>query len=114
MALSRSANTHFDFRTQYAAGYMVRTGHARQLYDYDETRQIQNDVVSQSDKALPFIHLAYEALLYVPFSLFPYETAYFLFFWINVFFLVWAFFLLRALRRSGDFCRQLFSCAFYR
>jgi hypothetical protein len=95
MALSRSANTHFDFRTQYAAGYMVRTGHARQLYDYDETRQIQNEVVSQSDKALPFIHLAYEALLYVPFSLFTYETAYFLFFGINVFFLVWAFFLLR-------------------
>jgi hypothetical protein len=95
MAFSRSANTHFDFRTQYAAGYMVRTGHASQLYDYDETRQIQNKLVSQSDKALPFIHLAYEALFYVPFSLFTYEIAYFLFFGVNVCFLVWAFFLLR-------------------
>jgi hypothetical protein len=95
MAFSQSVNTHFDFRTQYAAGYMVRTGLARQLYDYDETRQIQNKLVSPSDKALPFIHLAYEALFYVPFSLFTYETAYFLYFAVNVCFLAWAFFLLR-------------------
>jgi hypothetical protein len=51
--------------------------------------------VSPSDKALPFIHLAYEALFYVPFSLFTYATAYFLFFGVNVGFLAWAFFLLR-------------------
>jgi Glycosyltransferase family 87 len=95
MAFSRSVNTHFDFRTQYAAGYMVRTGHARQLYDYDETRQIQNQLVSPSDRTLPFIHLAYEALFYAPFSLFTYETAYFLYFGVNVAFLAWAFFLLR-------------------
>jgi hypothetical protein len=83
MAFSKSVNTHFDFRTQYAAGYMVRTGHASKLYNYDETRKIQNALVSESDKALPFIHLAYEAALYVPFSFFTYQTAYFLFFVAN-------------------------------
>jgi hypothetical protein len=95
MGLSKANNTHFDFRTQYAAGYMVRTGHARQLYDYEDTRQMQNALVSQSDKALPFIHLAYEALLYLPFSFVSYQNAYFLFFAANVALLAWAFFLLR-------------------
>jgi hypothetical protein len=95
MGLSKANNTHFDFRTQYAAGYMVRTGHARQLYDYEDTLQMQNALVSQSDKALPFIHLAYEALLYLPFSFVSYQNAYFLFFAANVALLAWAFFLLR-------------------
>jgi len=95
MAFSTKSRTHFDFRTQYTAGYMVRTGHARQLYDYDETRHFQNEKVSQADKALPFIHLAYEALFYVPFSIFRYETAYFLFFTINLAFLAWTFFQMR-------------------
>jgi hypothetical protein len=95
MAFSKSVNTHFDFRTQYAAGYMVRTGDAGKLYDYDETRKIQNALVSESDKALPFIHLAYEAVLYVPFSLFKYETAYFLFFALNAALLALAFSMMR-------------------
>jgi Glycosyltransferase family 87 len=95
MAFSKSVNTHFDFRTQYAAGYMVRTGDAGKLYDYDETRKIQNALVSESDKALPFIHLAYEAAMYVPFSFFTYQTAYFLFFAVNFGLLALAFSMLR-------------------
>ncbi len=74
---------------------MVRTGHGAQLYDYEETRQIQNERVSWSDKALPFIHLAYEALLYVPFSFFSYQTAYFLFLAVNFGFLAWAYSLMK-------------------
>jgi Glycosyltransferase family 87 len=95
ISLSRAARTHFDFRTQYTAGHMARTGHGAQLYDYEETRQIQNEKVSWSDKALPFIHLAYEALLYVPFSFFSYQTAYFLFLAVNFGLLAWAYCLMK-------------------
>ena len=66
MTLSNMSIRRFDFRTQYTAGYMVRTGHAQELFNYEITREMQNEKVSQSDKALPFIHLAYEAILYVP------------------------------------------------
>ena len=67
---------------------MVRTGDASRLYDYEETKRVQNETVSPADKALPFIHLAYEALLYVPFSFLRYQQAYALFFVVNVVLLV--------------------------
>ena len=63
--------------------------------NYEETRQFQNEKVSWSDKALPFIHLAYEALLYVPLSFFSYQTAYFLFLAVNFGFLAWAYSLMK-------------------
>jgi hypothetical protein len=83
-AFSAERNVRFDFRTQYVAGYMVRAGFAHELYDYESTRRFQNELVSESEKALPFIHLSYEALLYVPFSFLRYESAYFLFFAVNL------------------------------
>jgi hypothetical protein len=83
-AFSNERNVRFDFRTQYVAGYMVRAGFAHELYDYESTRRFQNELVSESEKALPFIHLSYEALLYVPFSFLRYEPAYFLFFAVNL------------------------------
>src|SRR6266705_337050 len=66
-----------DFRQLYTAGYMVRTGHSHELYEYNAQRHFQNQLVSPGDIALPFNHLAYEALLFVPFSLLSYRTAYF-------------------------------------
>jgi hypothetical protein len=95
MALSKERIQRFDFRTQYVAGYMVRAGFGHQLYDYEAARRFQSDRVSDSDKALPFIHLAYEALLYVPLSFFKYRTAYFFFLLGNLAFLGSSFFLLR-------------------
>lgn len=65
-----------DFRQLYTAGYMVRSGHAREIYDYDSERRFQNAVVSPEDVALPFDHLAYEALLLAPFSMLEYRAAY--------------------------------------
>src|SRR5689334_21586360 len=59
---------HFDFRHLYTAGYMVRTGHARELYQYDVEKQFEDSLLSHEEIALSFIHLAYEALLFVPFS----------------------------------------------
>jgi Glycosyltransferase family 87 len=95
MAFSKTTNTHFDFRMQYTAAYMLRSGYGRQLYDYDKTMKFQNDMVSPARQALPFDHLAYEALLYVPFSFFSYQTAYLLFFGVNLAILTYSFLLLK-------------------
>ena len=56
---------------------MVRSGNAHELYEYDAQLHFQNRLVSPGDIALPFNHLAYEALLFVPFSLLSYRAAYF-------------------------------------
>src|SRR5712691_4818469 len=66
-----------DFRQLYTAGFMVRSGYARQLYDYDSQHRFQNALVSPADIALPFNHLSYETLLFAPFSLLPFRSAYF-------------------------------------
>jgi Glycosyltransferase family 87 len=73
-----------DFRQLYAAGYMLRTGHRRQLYDFEVVEKFQNEVVSSAHGALPFNHLAYESLLFAPFSLLKYGTAYFAFLVLNL------------------------------
>jgi Glycosyltransferase family 87 len=70
---------HADFRQLYAAGYMVRSGHGHQLYDYASQVAVQNAVVSNIHRTLPFIRPAYESLLFVPLSLLPYRSAYFTF-----------------------------------
>src|SRR5258708_5408211 len=44
-----------DFRQFYAAGFMVRTGHAVQLYDYPAQKKFQDEFVSQEAVALPFV-----------------------------------------------------------
>src|SRR6266849_9024976 len=70
---------HCDFRHLYAAGYMVRTGHRGELYDYNVEQRFQDNLVSREAIALPFNHLAYEALLFVPYSYLSYRFGYFLF-----------------------------------
>src|SRR5258708_21749620 len=79
-----------DFRHLYAAGYMVRTGHRGELYDYGVEQRFQNRLVSPEAIALPFNHLAYEALLFVPYSYLSYRGGYFLFLATNVAVLAWA------------------------
>jgi len=84
-----------DFRQLYTAGFMVRSGYASQLYDYDSEHRFQNALVSPADIALPFNHLSYEALLFAPFSLLPFRTAYFAFLGTNLGLLALCFWLLR-------------------
>lgn len=69
-------NGHSDFRQLYTSGYMVRTGHRYSLYDYAAQIGFQNSLVSPEQIALPFNHLAYESLLFVPFSFLPYRAAF--------------------------------------
>ena len=66
-----------DFRTQYTAGYMMRSGNAYRIYDYGAQLLFQNQLVGARDVALPFDHLPYEALFFVPFSYLSFKAAYF-------------------------------------
>jgi len=75
---------HCDFRHLYTAGYMARTGHRSELYDYGVEHRFQDNLVSREGIALPFNHLAYEALLFVPYSYLSYRAGYFLFLATNI------------------------------
>jgi hypothetical protein len=75
---------HADFRQLYTAGYMVRSGHSAEIYDYGSTLNFQSQVVSPHHKALPFNHLAYESVLFAPLSFFPFRIAYAIFFIVNL------------------------------
>jgi glycosyl transferase family 87 len=75
---------HADFRNFYSAGHMVRSGDARALYDYQTEKFYQDRLISRENMAMPFIHPAYEALLFVPLSLLPYRAAYFAFLTVNL------------------------------
>ncbi len=92
-----------DFRQLYTAGYMLRTGHRLQLYDYAAQLHFQNELVSHGEVALPFIRPACEALLFVPFSLLHYRTAYFAFLAMNLALLFLCFRMLRP--RMGHLAR---------
>ena len=73
-----------DFRQLYSGGYMIRTGHASQLYDYDAQQSIEETLVPVGQHyPLPINHLAFEELLFVPLSLLPYRSAYLLFMGFN-------------------------------
>lgn len=73
-----------DLRAFYAAGTIVRGGHANQLYDYDYERHLQDVVVGQRANALPFLYPPFAALLFVPLSLLPYRLAFFALLLFNV------------------------------
>jgi hypothetical protein len=70
---------HADFRQLYTAGYMLRSGAGHQIYNYESELAFQNRVVSEAANALPFNHLAYEALIFAPLSVLPFHAAYFVF-----------------------------------
>jgi Glycosyltransferase family 87 len=92
LPLARSG--HVDFRHLYTAGYMVRTGHAAEIYDFAKSEEFQDQLVGPAEGALPFNHLAYETLIYVPFSFLSYRQAYFAFMVVNLMVLagsVWMF-----------------------
>jgi hypothetical protein len=73
---------HADFRANYTAGYMLRTG--KPLYDPSAELEAQNRAVSPSPVTLPFLHPAYEAIFYAPLSLLSFQRAYWVFFAVNL------------------------------
>jgi Glycosyltransferase family 87 len=84
---------HTDFRANYTAGYLLRTG--QPLYNYNLEMVVQNLNVSREVVAAPFIHPAYEALLYVPLAFLTYVQAYWVWFVVNVAILIWVYRLLQ-------------------
>src|SRR5713101_316723 len=74
--LPQSLNGHTSFRQLYTAGYMVRTGHAHELYDYDAQKLFQGQLVSHEAVLMPFIRPPFDALVFVPFSFLSYSSAY--------------------------------------
>lgn len=65
-----------DLRVVYTPGYMLRTGQRQEIYDFTAVRRNQDRRVAADGGALPFLHPAYEALLFVPLSFIPYNAAY--------------------------------------
>jgi len=86
---------HPDFRANYSAGYLVRTGHAGDVYSYDAAKKLQDAIISREVVGMPFIHPAYEALFFAPYSLLGFHGAYFAFLATNLLIL---FFCYRGLR----------------
>jgi len=72
-----------DFRQLYIAGFMLRSGARREIYDQRAQKSAQDARVSAELTALPFNHLAYEAAIFAPLSFAPYRQAYFLFLTVN-------------------------------
>ena len=87
--------TGYDFRQIYAAAYLVRSGHAHELYLYNSQKQVQDEFVSAQPQALPFVSPAYEALFLSPLAVFKFRTAYLIFLGINLISLGGCFALLR-------------------
>jgi hypothetical protein len=73
-----------DFRAFYAGGTLVRTGHGDQLYDYEKTAAVESEVAGKVGASLPFIHPAYEGLLFAGLSRLSYRKAFWAFLGINV------------------------------
>jgi len=97
LTLPLGKNGRVDFRHLYTAGYMVRVGHAQDVYDYSRYEKFQKELVGPAQGALPFNHLAYEALLYAPFSLLSYQQAYLAFLVANLIILVGSIRILKSL-----------------
>src|SRR5437660_12627852 len=68
------ADGHGDFRQLYIAGYMMRSGHAHELYEYSAQKRFQDELISREQIAHTFNNHAHEALLYAPFSLVRYQV----------------------------------------
>ncbi len=100
-----------DFRHLYTAGYMVRSGHAKELHDYEADRKFQEQIVGPSEKGNHYNHLAYESLLFVAFSLLKYRTAYLIFFALNIALLGISYWLMRPYLRVVDRASGFLACA---
>ncbi len=64
-----------DLRGFYSAGYMLRAGQRRDIYDFPSIRRNQDEKITADDGVFPFVHPAYEAVFFIPLSLLPYLAA---------------------------------------
>src|SRR6185437_3488794 len=83
-----------DFRSMYAAGVLVRTNPTN-LYDLAHQKRVEDTLVSRRPGVLPFNHLPYEALIFLPISLLKYRDAYLCILFFNALLIFPCFFLAR-------------------
>lgn len=82
-----------DFKEFYAAGYLLRTNPS---HLYDVTLQHQAEQAATLNAGfIPFYHPSYETLLYAPFALLSYRSAYLAFIAFNMLLLMAAFLAVR-------------------
>jgi glycosyl transferase family 87 len=91
--LSAASRGQADFGAFYIGGYMLRAGLGHQLYDYGVEKHFQTAFVSTTPA--PYIHLPYEALLFVPLSLFHYRAAFLTFLGLNCLLVLFSFQVIR-------------------
>jgi hypothetical protein len=88
-----------DFSGAYTAGLILRDGHGDRLYDDVLQESLQRSfspiAVEKRGTILPYIHLPFEALLYLPLAHFSYVTAYSIWLAVNLVLLCSIPFLLR-------------------
>jgi hypothetical protein len=82
-SIPRSIAGYGDFRTFYAAGFMVRSGEVHQLYDLQEQEKVQSRLVPARGLQA-FLYPAAAALLFVPLSFLSWRAAYVVFFILNL------------------------------
>lgn len=65
-----------DFRTLYASGYLLRTGHSGEIYNDSELEKVKEKLAPLGwSFPLPMDHLAYESVLFAPLSFLSYRKA---------------------------------------
>jgi Glycosyltransferase family 87 len=86
MFLPLGLHAKADFRQLYTGGYMILTGHASELYDFDAQMRFQQMLFPKAFAAgrLLITHPAFEELIFVPLSLLTYRSAFWIFFAINI------------------------------
>jgi hypothetical protein len=92
---TRALSLQSDFRVLYTPGYMLRTRQRTDIYDFSAIRRNQDVRVAPDNGAVPYLHPAYEAVLFMPLSFLPYRAAYLSWAGINFAVLAWIYFLLR-------------------
>jgi hypothetical protein len=75
IALVNGTARGYDFRAFYAAGHLSRTAISH-LYDLSFQKAVEDHFVSPILGVKPFYHPAFEALVFIPFSLLHYGAAY--------------------------------------
>ncbi|MBZ5613923.1 MAG: DUF2029 domain-containing protein [Acidobacteriia bacterium] len=93
---------HSDFRQLYTGGFMLRTGHAHELYDLPAEKRFEDQVAGMDGENLPMpiAHPAYEELLFAPLSILGYKPAYFTFLGLNVVLLIFIYYLMQPWTRN--------------
>lgn len=78
-----------DFRSFYTGAYMIRTGHAGELYDFETQMRFHRLLLPEAAlTSVTMNHPAFEELIFLPLSLLQYRTAFWVFFAVNLVVLV--------------------------